>query len=82
MSKLAELRARIAEIDAKASSISRQIDTVPDTLPWAAFSRRLNNLEARGTSLHEERRRLVEQVELYEDILNEVRKELTQCTTR
>jgi len=77
MSRLNELRGQLATIEQELAAISREIETVPDSLPWPEFSRRLNNLETRGIALEETRKRIQREIDLYEDILAEVRCAIT-----
>ena len=73
MSRLNELKVKAQQIDVDLAEVYRAIETIPDSLPWSEFCRRLNNLETRGIELEEQRKRIQREIELYEDILEEVR---------
>lgn len=73
MARLQELKQRLQDVEQQIKANLRAIDAVPDSLPYSVFCRRLNALEARGIALEEEQKRLQREIELYEDILAEVR---------
>ena len=73
MTRLRQLYQDLETLDAQLADVGRAIAAVPDSLPWSQFCRRLNSLEACGLALEERRKAIRREIEMYEEILAEVR---------